>query len=61
LERTEFPAHDPRARQHPTPYFDDSYAVNSANNGPYGDAITNDLLPLLEKQFRGIGQGGRGR
>ena len=43
--------------QHPTPYFDDSYAVNSANNGPYGDAITNDLLPLLEKQFRGIGQG----
>ena len=27
--------------QHPTPYFDDSYAVNSANNGPYGDAITS--------------------
>ena len=25
--------------QHPTPYYDDSYAVNSANNGPYGDAI----------------------
>src|SRR2546426_6087232 len=25
--------------QHPTPYFDDSYAVNSANNGPYGDAL----------------------
>jgi hypothetical protein len=47
--------------QHPTPYFDDSYAVNSANNGPYGDAITNDLLPLLEKQFRGIGQAGRAR
>ena len=43
--------------QHPTPYFDDSYAVNSANNGPYGDAITYDLLPLIEKQFRGIGQG----
>ena len=31
--------------QHPTPYFDDSYAVNSANNGPYGDAITHDLIP----------------
>ena len=31
--------------QHPTPYFDDSYAVNSANNGPYGDAITLDLIP----------------
>jgi len=43
--------------QHPTPYFDDSYAVNSANNGPYGDAITKDLLPLIEKQFRGIGEG----
>src|SRR5262249_42809368 len=42
--------------QHPTPYFDDSYAVNSANNGPYGDAITKDLLPMIEKQFRGIGQ-----
>ncbi len=43
--------------QHPTPYFDDSYAVNSANNGPYGDAIAYDLIPLIEKQFRGIGQG----
>ena len=43
--------------QHPTPYFDDSYAVNSANNGPYGDAITKDLIPYVEKQFRGIGQG----
>ena len=43
--------------QHPTPYFDDSYAVNSANNGPYGDAITRDLIPLIETQFRGIGAG----
>ena len=43
--------------QHPTPYFDDSYAVNSANNGPYGDAITLDLIPLIENQFRGIGAG----
>ncbi len=43
--------------QHPTPYFDDSYAVNSANMGPYGDAITYDLIPYIEKQFRGIGQG----
>ncbi|HEY7292679.1 MAG TPA: alpha/beta hydrolase-fold protein [Vicinamibacterales bacterium] len=42
--------------QHPTPYFDDSYAVNSANNGPYGDAITYDLVPYIERQFRGIGQ-----
>lgn len=43
--------------QHPTPYFDDSYAVNSPNNGPYGDAITLDLIPYPEKQFRGIGAG----
>ena len=25
--------------QHPTPFYDDSYAVNSANAGPWGDAI----------------------
>jgi enterochelin esterase-like enzyme len=43
--------------QHATPYFDDSYAVNSANVGPYGDAITKELIPYIEKQFRGIGQG----
>jgi hypothetical protein len=43
--------------QHPTPFYDDSYAVNSANNGPYGDAITYELIPEIEKRFRGIGQG----
>ncbi|WP_336517077.1 hypothetical protein [Pollutibacter soli] len=43
--------------QHPTPYYDDSYAVNSANNGPYGDAITYELIPEIEKRFRGIGKG----
>ncbi len=43
--------------QHATPYFDDSYAVNSANVGPYGDAITQELIPYIEKQFRGIGEG----
>ena len=43
--------------QHPTPYYDDSYAVNSANQGPYGDAITYELIPYIEEQFRGIGQG----
>jgi hypothetical protein len=39
---------------HPSPYYDDSYAVNSANNGPYGDAIMQELIPYLEKQFRVI-------
>ena len=43
--------------QHPTPYYDDSYAVNSANMGPYGDAIESELIPYIEKRFRGIGQG----
>jgi hypothetical protein len=38
--------------QHPTPYYDDSYAVNSANNGPYGDALLEELVPYLEKTFR---------
>jgi hypothetical protein len=43
--------------QHPTPYYDDSYAVNSANNGPYGDAIMQELIPEIERRFRGIGAG----
>ncbi len=43
--------------QHANPYYDDSYAVNSANLGPYGDAIETELLPVVEKQFRAIGQG----
>lgn len=38
--------------QHPTPYYDDSYAVNSANNGPYGDAIMQELIPAVEARFR---------
>jgi hypothetical protein len=40
--------------QHPTPYFDDSYAVNSVNMGPYGDAIMNELIPEVEKRYRVI-------
>ena len=43
--------------QHANPFYDDSYAVNSANVGPYGDAIEHELLPAVERQFRGIGQG----
>jgi hypothetical protein len=35
-----------------TPYFPDSYSVNSANNGPYGDAIVDDVFPYLEAHFR---------
>ncbi len=43
--------------QHPTPYYDDSYAVNSASQGPYGDALTYELIPFIEEQFQGLGEG----
>lgn len=42
---------------HSNPYYDDSYAVNSANLGPYGDAIMREFIPELEKRYRGLGQG----
>ena len=38
--------------RHETPYFDDSYAVNSANLGPYGTAITSELMPAVDAHFR---------
>lgn len=38
--------------QHPCPYFDDSYAVNSENCGPFGDAIMTELIPYIEEHFR---------
>jgi len=41
---------------HATPYYDDSYGVNTANAGPYGDALTQELYPAIEKQFRAIGE-----
>ena len=43
--------------QHANPFYDDSYAVNSENIGPYGDAITYELIPYIEEQFRGLGEG----
>ncbi len=43
--------------QHANPYYDDSYAVDSANVGPYGTAIETELIPAIEKRFRGIGEG----
>ena len=42
---------------HANPFYDDSYAVNSANIGPYGDAINLDLIPQIERTYRGIGAG----
>jgi hypothetical protein len=43
--------------QNANPYYDDSYVVDSANAGPYGAAINEELIPAVEKQYRGIGQG----
>ncbi|MCA9517109.1 MAG: hypothetical protein KC635_19335, partial [Myxococcales bacterium] len=43
--------------QHPTPYYDDSYAVDSECMGPYGEAIHTELLPEIERRFRAIGEG----
>jgi hypothetical protein len=42
--------------QDPNPFYDDSYAVNSANVGPYEDALTQELVPYVEQKFRAIGQ-----
>ena len=42
--------------QHPNPYYDDSYLVNSPNVGPYDDALMKELIPAIEKQFRVIGE-----
>ena len=36
--------------------FGDPYYVNSANNGPYGDALIQELIPHVESRFRTIGQ-----
>jgi Putative esterase len=40
--------------RHENPYYDDSYAVNSANLGPYGDAITKELMPYIDAHFRTV-------
>jgi hypothetical protein len=42
--------------QHPSPYYDDSYGVNSENNGPYGDAIMQELISAIESKFRVLGE-----
>lgn len=41
----------------PVPFFDDSYAVNTENMGPYGDALFYEVIPEVERRFRGIGEG----
>ena len=43
--------------QNANPFYDDSYVVDSANVGPYGAAINEELIPEIERRYRGIGQG----
>ena len=35
----------------------DPYQIDSANHGPYGAAVTRELIPMIEEKFRGIGDG----
>ncbi len=42
--------------QQQTPFFPDSYSVNSVNQGPYGDALIEEVIPYLESHFRMIGK-----
>jgi hypothetical protein len=35
----------------------DPYQVDSDNHGPYGRAITEELIPHVERTFRGVGDG----
>ena len=47
--------------QHANPYYDDSYAVNSENLGPYGDAITYELIPVHREARSAASARGRAR
>jgi hypothetical protein len=40
--------------RHENAFFDCSYTANSANVGPYGDAITQELIPAVDSSFRTI-------
>ncbi|MCS6776919.1 MAG: alpha/beta hydrolase-fold protein [Chloroherpetonaceae bacterium] len=33
-----------------------SVFADSANNGPWGQALTTELIPVIEKRFRGVGR-----
>lgn len=36
--------------------FGDPYQIDSTNNGPYGRAITEELIPYVERSFRAVGE-----
>lgn len=35
--------------------FGDCYQLDSENSGPYGTALIKELIPYIEKEFRGLG------
>ena len=35
--------------------YGDPYQVDSENNGPYGHAVINELIPYIEDSYRGLG------
>ncbi|MBO4297466.1 MAG: enterochelin esterase-like enzyme [Clostridia bacterium] len=37
-------------------FYDTSYSVNSANLGPWGDAIIDELIPYIEENFSAVGE-----
>ncbi len=47
-----FPQMVAASLQTTTPLSDWSGAVDSVNNGPYGQAITTELIPAIEERFR---------
>jgi hypothetical protein len=42
---------------HPTPFYDDSYLVNSDNAGPWQDVLMQEFLPFLAEHYRVIDAG----
>lgn len=42
--------------RHENAFYDDSYAVNTANLGPWGDAINDELIPHLDATYNTIAE-----
>lgn len=39
-----------------SPFYDDAYGVNSANVGPWGDAIADELIPAIDGAFKTVAE-----
>jgi hypothetical protein len=42
--------------EQPCPFFMEAYSVDSANCGPYGKALVEELIPAIEAKYRAIGK-----